>query len=200
VSDKVIGNALSIAKSIARPLVSTPRAADGLFIQPKEVGPKREQVELHNRERAAKHGKYADLHCGDPNTVDPTHKYLCWTCNNIEGDRCVLVSTGSLKGMKGPSCGEYEIKRAGDFEKWLKSLSVDAAGFADAANGEWGCVNCPLQERAYAPDSLGNTIYCRVWECRVSAKVGCCRVNGNKALPLPKNWKTDLDPVQPWVK
>lgn len=183
-----------------RKLVSTPRAADGLFIQPRDVGPKREQIELHNRERAAHHGNYADHHCGDQNTVDPTGQYLCWTCNNIQGNLCVLVSTGSLKGMVGPSCAEYEIQRAGDFEKWLKALSVEGAGFANAANGEWGCARCPYQEKAHAVDSLGNTIYCRVWECRVSAEVGCCRVNGNKAKPLPKDWDTDMDPDEPWEK
>ncbi len=199
-SDK-ISQAVNVAKSLVRPLVSTPRAPDGLFIQPKEVGPKREQIELHNRMRAANHGKYADRNCGDQNTIDPTANYLCWTCNNVEKDKCVLVSLPTLKGMKAPSCGEYEKKRAGDFEKWLKSLSVDQAGFADAANGEgWGCKRCPYAEKAHAVDSLGNTLYCRVWECRVSAQVGCCRVNGAKAIPLPKNWKTDLDPAQPWAK
>jgi hypothetical protein len=183
-----------------RKLVPTPRAADGLFIQPTEVGPDRELVEMHNRQRAASHGKYADHHCGDQNTVDKTGKYRCWTCNNVQGNKCVLVSTGSLAGMKGPSCGEYENQRAGDPEKWLKVLSVDGAGFADAANGRWGCVMCPYGQKAYQTDSLGNTIYCRVWECRVNHEVGCCRVNGNKENPLPKDWDTDMDPDDPWKK
>lgn len=183
-----------------RKLVPTPRAPDGLFIQPKEVGPDREKEELKNRLVAVSHGNYADRHCGDPHTVDPTHKYLCWTCNQRQGNRCVLVSLKSIKGMEGPSCGEYEIERAGDSEKWLQALSVEQAGFANAANGEWGCVNCPYQEKAIAVDSLGNTLYCRVWECRVSAEVGCCRVNGNETIPLPKDWVTDMDPDDPWEK
>lgn len=185
---------------IQRKLIPTPRAPDGLFIQPREVGPKREQVELHNRMRAANHGKYADRHCGDQNTVDVKGTYLCWDCNNVQGDKCVLVSVPSLKGMIGPSCGEFENKRAGDFEKWLKALSMNAAGFANAANGKWGCLRCPYQEKAYAVDSLGNTLYCRVWECRVNAEVGCCRVNGNKPTPLPTSWDMDTDPDDAWKK
>jgi hypothetical protein len=183
-----------------RKIISRPRAADGLFIQPKERGPKREQEELHNRERAATHGKYADHHCGNSNTVDPTGKYLCWECNQLRKDKCLLVSLKTLKGMKGPSCGEWEVQRAGDFEVPLLALSVDAAGFANAANGRWGCIKCPYQEKAFETDSLGNTLYCRVWECRVNAEVGCCRVNGNKAIPLPKDWDTSLDPDDPWEK
>lgn len=183
----------------ARKLIETPRAPDGLFIQPRETGPDREQVELHNRERAVKHGKYADHHCGDPATVDPTANYLCYSCNNVQGVLCVLVSLKSLKGMKAPSCAEYEIQRTGDPEKWLKAISVDQAGFANAENGEgWGCKRCPYQEKAYEVDSLGNTIYCRVWECRVSLEVGCCRVNGAKAIPLPESWDTAMDPDDPW--
>ena len=103
--------------------------------------------------------------------------------------------------MLAPSCGEWETMRAGDFEKWLKALSVDASGFADAANGKGGgCKRCPYAEKAHAADSAGRALYCRVWECRVDGKVGCCRVNGAKAKPLPANWDTDMDPDDPWEK
>ncbi len=191
---------LSVAKAKAvRKIVRTPRGADGLFIQPKELGPGRELVEQHHRQTAAFHGDYADRVCGRPATYDPKGNYRCGDCNMADGNKCLLVSVPKIDREAG-SCRGFENKFAGDPEQPLKALSISLAAYGVAEDGQgFGCHRCPYAEKAHAPDSIGRSLYCKVWECRVEPNA-CCAVNGNPTTELPTDWDKDLDADDAWTE
>ncbi|MES1986352.1 MAG: hypothetical protein V4461_15530 [Pseudomonadota bacterium] len=162
--------------------ISTPaRGKDGLFIQPKAVGPKREIVERHNRDRFAGHFKYGD-HEVNPNTFDEEGDYNCGRCNQADGNKCLLVKIARIDRAAG-SCGDWEILCAGDPEMRLNEKSVDAAVYGIAANGKgFGCHRCPYASRAYEPDSRGRDLYCGKGDFRVPGNA-CCALNGAPTVP-----------------
>jgi len=169
---------------LKRKLISPPRGPDGLYIQPREVGPERELVENHNRLRAANHSYYADPWTGNTRTYDPDGIYPCGGCNMHEGKVCTFIKPGNglkkMPGGVGPlnleigSCEHYEDECAGDPEQ-VSNLIEGSYGVP--LNGEgWSCARCPLGVRAFAPDSKGRDIYCRLHNCRV-LKTACCKQN-----------------------
>lgn len=173
------------------------RDEEGLCIQPHDVGPDRELVEQHHRQTAAFHGDYADSLCGRAVTFDPKGNYLCGDCNQVDGNKCLLVGVPKLD-PKASSCRHFERKFAGDPEQKLLAISMHLAAFGtDAAGKGFGCHRCPYQEKAHAPDSVGRTLYCKIWECRVEENA-CCAVNGRKTLPIPSDWNQDLDADDAW--
>lgn len=169
---------------LKRKLVTPPQGSDGLYIQPREVGPARELIENHNRQRAANHSYYADPWTGNTRTYDPKGIYPCGGCNMHEGVVCTFIKPGNglkkMKGGVGPlnlkigSCEHFEDECAGDPEQ--ASNLIDGS-YGVPLNGEgWSCARCPLGERAFAPDSKGRDLFCRLHNCRV-LKTACCKQN-----------------------
>lgn len=147
---------------------------DGLFVQPTEVGPKREVVENHNRMRAAEHGHYADPWTGNTRTYDPKGNYACGGCNQDEKTICELIKRDKPINEKAGSCEHWEDTCAGDPEIPIRRVQ---ANYGVAKNGVgFGCHRCEMQEKAVAPDSRGRDLYCKFWDCRVLA-TACCQYN-----------------------
>src|SRR5579863_4694222 len=119
---------------IERNVLKPPRGKDGLFIQPNDVSPKRENEEEKNRMRFAGHFKFADMYVGDGHTYDEEGRYNCGRCNQAYEGACLLVKVKRIDKEAG-SCGDWENRFAGDPEMLLKEKSIDFAGYAIAKNG-----------------------------------------------------------------
>jgi hypothetical protein len=168
--------------NLVRLIINPPKGKDGLFIQPKEVGPERERDEQHNRERLAAKADYADPFTGNPRTFDPDGNYRCGDCNQDNHKHCLLVRVDKVDEKAG-SCGKYEDLCAGDAEIPSKWLTVETAGYAIAANGEgFGCHRCPFASDA-PKDSQGRDLYCGKGDCRVFWNA-CCNLNGAEEVPI----------------
>lgn len=163
------------------------RGSDGLIIQPKELGSKREVVEQHNRHRFSEHFKYADPYEGNSRTFDPEGNYNCGRCNMETKSMCLLIKKDKGSGLfpideKAGSCGDWEDKFSGDPELALNEKSVDAAQYGVAKNGVgFGCHRCPYASKAYEPDSQGRSLYCGKGDFRVYPNA-CCALNGAPTL------------------
>lgn len=169
--------------ALVRIIKTPPRGKDGLFIQPKEVGPQRERDEQHNRDRFASHFHYADPFTGNTRTMDPDGNYRCGECNQANGSKCLLVTVEKLD-LRAGSCDHWEDKCAGDAEMQLGLIKPDKAGYAIAANGEgFGCHRCPFASKAYQKDSQGRSLYCGKGDMRVFVDA-CCGLNGAKEVPI----------------
>ncbi len=166
-------------------LVSNPdRGRDGLFVQTRTVGSKREVVERHNRERFAYHFKYGDPEIL-PNTYDERGDYNCGRCNQADDTKCLLVKIARIDREAG-SCGDWEILCAGDPEMRLQEKSPAVAVYGVAANGKgFGCHRCPFASAAYEPDSRGRSLYCGKGDFRVFA-TACCALNGAPVIDYEK--------------
>lgn len=170
-------------KTLSRVITSPKRGSDNLFVQPREVGPDREMVEQHNRDRAAAKADYADPFTGNARTFDISGNYRCGDCNQEHESDCELVQVDPVDVGAG-SCGKFEVKCAGDPEIHLKRLTVITAGYAIAKNGVgFGCHRCPLGSPAYQADSQGRNIYCGEWEARVFWNA-CCNSNSTPEVKL----------------
>lgn len=166
-----------------RKIIFVQRLKNGLIEQSEEVGPDREIVEAHNRERFANHFKYADPYSGNTRTFDEKGNYNCGRCNMAEGNTCLLVKIPSID-LRAGSCGDWENTCAGDPEMPLHEKSPVVASYGVAANGEgFGCNRCPYASKAVAPDSRGRTLYCGKGDFRVFPNA-CCALNG---APLKKS-------------
>jgi hypothetical protein len=173
-----------------RLIIKPERGRNGLFVQPKTVGPKRELEEQHNRDRFANHFKYGDPE-NMPRTFDEQGDYNCGRCNQANGYKCLLVDITEIDREAG-SCGDWEILCAGDPEMKLNEKSVDAAGYGIAANGKgFGCHRCPFASRAFSPDSRGRDLYCGKGDFRVFFNA-CCVLNG---APLAKSGRKVSDEI-----
>jgi hypothetical protein len=173
---------LAESEKPVRLIVTPPRGKDGLTIQPKEVGPDREQDEAHHREIFANHFKYADLYTGNTRTYDEQGDYNCGRCNQFNAGSCLLLKRKSVDPAAG-SCGDWEDTFAGDPELVLNEKTDEAAGYGVAANGKgFGCHRCPYASKAIEPDSQGRNLYCGKGDFRVFNNA-CCVLNG---APLAK--------------
>jgi len=162
---------------LSRLVISPPRGDDGLFIQPKKIGPERERDEQHNRDRFAAHFKFADPFTGLTRTYDDWGDYNCGRCNQAEGSKCLLLKIKSIDRAAG-SCGDWENLCAGDFEMPLHEKSPEVASYGVAENGKgFGCHRCPYASRAFAPDSRGRDLYCGKGDFRTFG-AACCAING----------------------
>lgn len=165
-----------------RNVLYPPRDKDGLFIQPRpEKDPKakakREEVMNKNRQSMANHHNYADKVSGIANSVDPKENYQCKDCNQRDGEDCLLVDIPYIDPELG-SCEDWEVQCAGDRETYLKRKSVESANYGERVGGiGYACKRCPIGVKAYEPDSLGRTIYCRDGDCTVFDGA-CCGLNG----------------------
>ena len=174
-----------------RRIVTPHRGKDGLFVEPKALGPDRERDEQHNRDRFASHFHYADPLTGNTRTYDEKGNYNCGRCNQADGDGCLLLSIKSIDRQAG-SCGDWEVVCAGDPEMVLHEKSPQAAGYGVAANGKgFGCRRCPYASLASEPDSVGRGMYCGKGDFRVFG-TACCVLNG---APLKKATKAPLLPA-----
>jgi hypothetical protein len=164
--------------SIPVRLIQRPkRGRDGLYVQPKEVGPERELIENHHRDGFSNHFNYADPRTGRSRTFDPNGRYNCGACNMSEGTDCLLLDIPRIDREAG-SCGDWEDKCAGDPELDLDEKSPEAATYGVAANGKgFGCHRCPYASAAYAEDSAGRDLYCGKGDMRVYGDA-CCSLNG----------------------
>jgi hypothetical protein len=173
-----------VAATPVRSITTPARGTDGLFVQPHAVGPKREIVERHNRDRFAGHFKYGDQEV-NPNTFDDRGDYNCGRCNQADGTRCLLVKIAKIDRDAG-SCGDWEILCAGDPEMRLEEKSPDVAVYGVALNGKgFGCHRCPYASAAYEPDSRGRELYCGKGDFRVPGDA-CCSLNGAPVVSASK--------------
>ncbi len=164
-------------KELVRKIVNPPRSKNGLFEQPKEVGPDRERDEQHNRDRFASHFKFADPVTGNTRTFHPKGNYNCGECNQANGIKCLLVKIDKIDRKAG-SCGDWEIKCAGDAEMPLHEKSPEVAGYGVAKNGVgFGCHRCPYASTTFELDSLGRKLYCGKGDFRTFGNA-CCALNG----------------------
>jgi hypothetical protein len=167
----------SLNNIIKRSITKITRKPDGLIQQPSDVGPEREVIESHNRERFANHFKYADPYAGNTRTFDEKGNYNCGACNQAEGNKCLLVKIPTID-LKAGSCGDWENLCAGDPEMQLNEKTPEVASYGIAANGVgFGCHRCPYASKAVAPDSRGRTLYCGKGDFRVFP-LACCALNG----------------------
>jgi hypothetical protein len=175
-----------------RIVVNPPRGKDGLFIQPKDVGPKREMVEHLNRMNFAEHFHYADPYTGNTRTFDEKGNYNCGACNKEEKGGCLLIPITINKAAG--SCQHWENLCAGDREINLSGIiTAQQAVYGVAANGKgFGCQRCPFASKAVALDSRERDLYCGKGDFRVYG-TACCALNGaqlvadydaNKAVPV----------------
>lgn len=167
-----------------RHIVTLPRDADGLCIQPKLDSARRQRAERDLRNYAANHFKYADKYTGNTRTWDPEGRYNCGRCNQVEGSECLLLDIPWVHRERG-SCGDWEDVCAGDFEPRTHYKNPKSAGYDIAVVG-WSCARCPYAEHAYAADSQGRSLFCRKFGCRVFSDA-CCVINGAKTVPLDAN-------------
>lgn len=175
-----------------REIQDPPRGEDGLFAEPaaSEYTAKYEEVERHRREGAANHFKYADPWCGNPRTYDPDGRYNCGRCNQYEQGQCLLVDIPSVNPDAG-SCGDWEDRFSGDPETDLTEKSVDAAGYAVAANGDgFGCFRCPYGKPT-ANDSMGRDWWCGKFAMR-TLRTACCAINGAEVVPSKGAERADM--------
>jgi hypothetical protein len=168
---------------VKRPIHEFPRDARGLYLQPTLAqyrDPQLQTLEQHNRDRAAAKADYADKVTGNPHTVDPKGKYLCGDCNQIDGYECLIMDMNLLPGARiereAGSCGKFEIQCAGDAEVRLHRWSPVKLGYAVSLKKRFGCVVCPLQQKALVPDSLGRSLWCGQFYMRVFPEA-CCNDN-----------------------
>jgi len=175
-----------------RKVISPPRDENGLFIQPRDVGPEREQLEHLNRLNFAEHFHYADETTGNTRTFDPEGNYVCGGCNKkalatdgfgLDDKDCLLIPIDV--DPKAGSCEHWENTCAGDREINLRGIiSALEAVYGIAKNGKgFGCHRCPFQEKAFAADSRGRDRYCRKGDFRVPWNA-CCALNGAAMKPL----------------
>lgn len=164
-----------------RKIIDIHRDKSGLAIQPAHDDAERRRQENERRLYAANHFKYADKYTGNTRTWDPTGKYNCGRCNQVEGTDCLLLDIEWVHLERG-SCGDWENICAGDFEPRHKYKNPKGAGYDIAVVG-WGCPNCPWVERAYSVDDAGRSLYCRKFATRVDS-TACCVINGAKTVPL----------------
>lgn len=162
-------------------LIVQPPVKDGLFVQPKEVGPERELVESHNRTRFANKFNLADDRgTGNGRTYDPLGRYNCGRCNEADGYKCLEVSGLTINPEAG-SCKDWENQCAGDPEIRLTLVNCTTADLVDygvAENGiGFGCMRCPFASAAIEPDSQGRDLYCGKGDFRTEGNV-CCELNG----------------------
>src|SRR6266481_2119677 len=158
---------------LVRKILDPERLKDGLIKQPNEVGPDREVIEGHNRERFANHFKYADPYSGNTRTFDPKGNYNCGACNQADGDKCLLLKIKKIDRKAG-SCGDWENLCAGDPEMVLHEKPPEVASYGVAQNGAgFGCHRCPYASKAVAPDSKGRKLYCGKGDFRVFEDA-CC--------------------------
>lgn len=150
---------------------------DGLFIQPKLNGPKREFEENHHRQIFANHFKFADMYTGNTRTYDEEGRYNCGRCNQADKTICLLVAIKKID-LDAGSCGDWENQCAGDPEIKLQSKSIDGAGYGIAENGKgFGCQRCPYASAAFQSDSMGRELYCGKGDFRTYS-TACCVLNG----------------------
>lgn len=158
-----------------------PRGDDGLFVQPDDVGAKREAIEGHNRERFAGHFNFADDFVGRPNSVDKKGNYNCGACNQEHKSYCLLLGKKNKPfkiDEKAGSCEDWEVKDAGDAEMVLGEKSSESANYGVAKNGKgFGCHRCPFASKAKQPDSQGRELYCGKGDFRTFG-YACCSLNG----------------------
>ncbi len=179
----------------ARKILEIPRDKEGLFIQPKEVGPDRELIENHNRLNFANNFSFADPWTGNTRTYDEEGRYNCERCNKADGDDCLLIAI-EIDGEAG-SCRHWENLCAGDPELRMSGVeSAEMASYGVAKNGVgFGCKRCPYQEKAHTPDSRGRDRYCRKGDFR-TLENACCQLNGAAVVAEyegDKPTKTDDD-------
>ena len=165
-------------KTLVRKIVIVP-VKNGLFMQPKDVGPDRELVEGHNRMRFANKFDFADEWTGNTRTYDPEGRYNCGRCNMRYDDYCLMIP-GDINTEAG-SCRHWEDLCAGDPEYRLtdaKCEDREAATYGQAANGDgFGCWRCPFASKAFEPDSKGRNLYCGKGDFRTGERA-CCQLNG----------------------
>jgi hypothetical protein len=162
-----------------REIITPPRkvAGERLFIQPEEVGPKRELVEQHHRMGFSNHFNFADQYTGNTRTYDEKGNYNCGRCNMANGTKCLLLDIPSINRDAG-SCGDWENTCAGDPEMDLHEKDPEAAVYGVAKNGKgFGCHRCPYASAAHQPDSRGRDLYCGKGDFRVFG-TSCCSLNG----------------------
>lgn len=173
------------ATTPTRKIIRPQRGPDGLFIQPRDFGPEREQVENKLRMAAAEHWNYADPYTGNTRTYDEEGRYNCGRCNQVHGRQCILVNLPPIDPEAG-SCRKWENICAGDPEAFYRYGDATEAAYAVAANGVgFGCKRCPYGSKAFQPDSRGRNFYCGKLWFRVFGNA-CCELNGaktKKALP-----------------
>lgn len=163
---------------LVRIIFDPPRGEDGLFIQPRQVGPSREAIEAHNRERFANHFNYADPFAGNTRTFDQQGNYNCGRCNMADDEFCLLLEEPADIDLTAGSCRHWENTYAADAEMMLHRESRAVASYGVAANGQgFGCHRCPFASAAYESDSLGRNLYCGEGDFRIFP-YACCELNG----------------------
>lgn len=164
--------------NLVRIIIPAPKkAADGMFVQPTDVGSEREMVERSNRLNFAHNFFYADPLTGNIKTYDPKGDYNCGRCNKEDDQSCLIIpirvnpDAGSCKCWTGLDAGQAEID--------LTNLTTaEAVKYGVAENGKgFGCSRCPMSEKAVAQDSVGRDLYCRIGDFRVFS-TACCEFNG----------------------
>lgn len=186
---KSLGGSTPPTPELKRDILSPKRGPDGLFIQPNEVGAKREMVENHNRMRFASHFNFADPYTGNTRTYDPKGNYNCGRCNQETDGMCLLLTDDDEEehepfpiDKKAGSCEDWENQCAGDPEMRLHSKSYEVANYGVAQNGVgFGCHRCPFAMPAHAPDSMGRSMYCGQGDFR-TFPMACCAINGAPVL------------------
>lgn len=160
-----------------RKIVTMPRGKDGLFVQPKEVGPDRELVEMHNRVNFANNLSYADQWTGNTRTFDPKGNYNCGACNKANKTKCLWIQI-TINPIAA-SCRHWEDLCAGDPELDLAGIeTAEMASYGVSENGRgFGCHRCPYASKAHAPDSKGRDMYCGKGDFRTGWNA-CCQING----------------------
>jgi hypothetical protein len=172
------------ATTPTRKIIRPKMGPDGLFIQPREFGPDREQIENKLRMAAAEHFNYADPYVGNTRTFDEEGRYNCGRCNQVHGKQCVLVKLPPVD-LEAGSCRKWENICAGDPEAFYRYGDAEEAVYGVAANGVgFGCKRCPFGSKAYQPDSRGRNMYCGKLWFRVFGNA-CCSLNGAKTKKLP---------------
>ncbi len=184
-----------------RTILSLPRDADGLFIQPDELTADFAIVLEKNRDRMAAKWDYADEWTGNARTVDRKKNYNCGGCNQADGDVCLALYDDSdadaadepplVVDLDYGSCGKYEIICAGDPELRANRLPASVANYGIRKGGSpghvFGCHECPFAKETKWPDSRN-----REWWCGKGASTvqdgACCTING--APTVAANAKT----------
>lgn len=168
----------SVRPTKQRPIINLPRDGKGLFIEPDELTPDVERVLRHNRDRFATHANYADnLGAGNQHTYDERGDYNCGRCNQVQGDRCLLLDIPRIDRVAG-SCEDWERITLDDAEMELYRKPPDVANYGVAANGVgFGCHRCPFSKQAKNTDSEGRTSWCGYGGFHIVPNA-CCTLNG----------------------
>src|SRR5882724_2987002 len=164
-------------------LILRPSMKDGNFVQPTKVGPERELIEQHNRDRFAAHFKFTDPYTGLTRTYDEQGRYNCGRCNQADDQECLLVNENGDPidpleiSREAGSCGDWENLCAGDPEMPLYQKSADVAVYGVAKDGiGFGCHKCGYASAAFEPDSRGRELYCGRGDFRTFG-TACCAQN-----------------------